>query len=308
MDVSGRDVPDDVRLMHDALEALRSGASALNLQNCGTAMRFLTAYCAQLDGRTVVLDGSERMRQRPIGPLVEALRTCGAEIVYLGEEGFPPLQIRGKQLVQPQDLHVEGEVSTQFVTALLLAGFEVETKHSSPYIYITREVLARWEQGERVYSEQDWSAAAFWYEYVALHGGELFLEGLTEEDIQGDKVVTEVFEDFCVETRFEEDGVAIRRREEAEMMSYGMSFRDCPDLYPAVAMTCERLGIALHATDTEALRLKESDRLEAVRAHRTYGDHRIAMALLAADWPCDDIACISKSYPIFYEQLCQLRG
>ena len=307
-DFLGRDIPDDVRLMHDALEAIGNGAQRLDLQNCGTAMRFLTAYCAQLAGKTIVLDGSERMRQRPIGPLVEALRLCGAEIAYLGEEGFPPMRISGQTLVQPEKLQVDGQVSTQFISALLLIGLEVETKHDSPYVAMTGEMLARWEQGERNIEERDWSAAAFWYEYVALHGGELFLEGLHETDLQGDKTVAEIFEDFGVETRYEEDGVAIRRREEASLMSYSMSFRDCPDLYPAVAMTCEQFGIELHATDTDTLRLKESDRLRAILEHQTYGDHRIAMALLAADLPCDNIECINKSYPTFYEQLCQLRG
>ena len=229
VDVSERDIPDDVRVMHTAIEAIRNGATELNLQNCGTAMRFLTAYCAQLEGRKIVLNGSERMQQRPIGPLVEALRTCGAEITYLVQEGFPPLQICGKKLDQPPVLNVAGQLSTQFITALLLIGLDVENTHSSPYIYMTREVLKRWQNGERLLEERDWSAAAFWYEYVALHGGELFLEGLNETDIQGDKVVVDIFEDFGVETLFEEDGVTIRRREEPTMISYSLSFRDYPD-------------------------------------------------------------------------------
>jgi 3-phosphoshikimate 1-carboxyvinyltransferase len=270
-------------------------------------MRFLTAYCAQRQGQTIVLDGCERMRQRPIGQLVDALRACGAQITYLGESGFPPLKISGQHLDKSQLLSLNQPLSTQFVSALMLIGLDVTTDNSSPYIYITRRVLARWDAGERNFMERDWSAAAFWYEYVALHGGELFLEDLYETDIQGDKVLVDIFRDFGVETRFEEEGVSIIRREEAQFMSYSMSFSDCPDLYPAIAITCQQLGITLHATGTESLRLKESDRLQAIREQRTYGDHRIAMALLAADLPCDDIACISKSYPTFYEQLCQLR-
>jgi len=309
MDVSRDDVPDDVKLMHDALIAIHNGASELNLQNCGTAMRFLTAYCAQREGLTIILDGCERMRHRPIAPLVVALRTCGADITYLGEDGFPPMRITGKKL---STLHLPGstfhvQLSSQFVTALLLIGIEVETECTSPYIDMTRRVLARWKAGEHDFSEQDWSAAAFWYEYVALHGGELFLEGLQETDMQGDKVVVEIFRDFGVATRFEKNGIRLTRTGQLSIINYQLSIVNCPDLYPALAITCEKLGITLHATGTETLRLKESDRLQAVQEHKTYGDHRIAMALLAADLPCDDIACISKSYPTFYNQLCLLR-
>lgn len=306
-DVSADEVPVDVKVMHDALEAIHRGAERVNLQNCGTAMRFLTAYCSQLEGQTIVLDGCERMRQRPVGPLVDALRIAGAEVEYLIQKGFPPLRIKGRQLDRTAVLGVNSSLSTQFVSALLLIGMEVETTRTSPYITLTREVMARWQNGDRDIAERDWSAAAFWYEYVALHGGELFLEDLYATDMQGDKVVADIFRDFGVETKYEEDGVFIRRCEGASMISYELSFRDCTDLYPALALTCERLGIALHARDTEVLRYKESDRLKALAEHRTYEDHRIAMALLAADWPCDDIACISKSYPTFYEQLCLLR-
>ena len=306
MDVSGDDVPEDVRLMHDALTAIRNGAAELDLQNCGTAMRFLTAYCAQREGQTIVLDGCERMRHRPIGRLVDVLRSCGAEIQYLGEDGVPPLQITGVKLQPNGEIILSQPESTQFVTALLLIGLDVTTDSSSPYIYITREVIRRWRTSERSFSERDWSAATFWYEYVALHGGELFLEGLHDTDIQGDKVVTDIFRHFGVETHFEENGVRINRNHPVQDSEIRLSFKDCPDLYPAVAITCERLGITLIATDTETLRFKESDRLQAVREHKTYGDHRIAMALLAADLPCDDTTCIRKSYPTFYEQLCLL--
>ncbi len=307
-DMSGRDVPEDVKLMHDALVAIGNGATRLDLQNCGTAMRFLTAYCAQREGQTVVLDGCERMRQRPIGQLVEALRACGAEIQYLGEEGFPPLKINGKRIEAGKCIIVLSQpVSTQFVSALMLMGLDVRTDCSSPYIYITREVLRRWAAGEHDFTERDWSAAAFWYEYAALHEGELFLEGLYQTDIQGDKIVADIFRNFGVETCFEENGVRIGRKKATGITRYQQSFKNCPDLYPAVAITCERLSIVLDASGIESLQLKESDRLLAVREHRTYGDHRIAMALLAADLPCDDIACIRKSYPTFYEQLCQLR-
>ena len=305
-DVSGSDIPDDVKLMHDALIAIENGAQRLDLQNCGTAMRFLTAYCAQRDGQTIVLDGCERMHHRPIGPLVEALRTCGAQIEFLGEGGFPPLRITGKKLVGRQVL-VSSQLSTQFVSALMLIGLPVITDCASPYIFMTKRVCERWQAGEHDFAERDWSAAAFWYEYVALHGGELFLEGLHKTDIQGDKVVADIFRNFGVETSYEENGIRIAKEYPPSTVHCQLSFADCPDLYPAVAVTCQQSGIVLDATGTETLRLKESDRIQTVHERCTNDDHRVAMALLAADLPCDNIACISKSYPAFYEQLCQLR-
>lgn len=308
MDVSGQDIPEDIRLMHDALEAIHSGASTVMLDNCGTAMRFLTAYCAQREGQTVVLDGCERMRHRPIAPLVEALRTCGAEIEYLGETGFPPLRITGRKL-RKYALELDAAGSTQFISALLLIGIDVVTDSDSPYIRMTREVIARYAAGERCFMERDWSGAAFWYEYVAIHGGELFLEGLHSTDLQGDKVLVDIFCHFGVETAFEPDGIRLSPLNPLTLspLNFHLSFKHCPDLYPAVSLTCRALGITLDACDTEALRLKESDRIQAVRDLQTCHDHRMAMALLAADLPCDDIACIDKSYPSFYEQLCQLR-
>ena len=302
LDVSGRDIPDDTRLMHDALEAIRSGASSLMLNNCGTAMRFLTAYCAQLEGCEIVLDGSERMRQRPIGQLVDALVALGADILYLGEIGFPPILVRGKQL-DKRPIVVSAPESTQFISALLLIGIDVQTDSDSPYIAMTRKV----KEGA-LDCERDWSAAAFWYEYVAIHGGELFLEGLHSTDIHGDKVVADIFRPLGVETVYEPDGVRIAKSVQILDSGLQISFKDCPDLYPAVALTCHALGITLDARDTASLRIKESDRLQAVSALQTNHDHRMAMALLAADLPCDDIACIAKSYPTFYEQLCTLRA
>lgn len=315
LDVSGRDIPDDVRLMHDALEAINKGESLVKLQNCGTAMRFLTAYCSQLEGHTIVLDGSDRMRQRPIVQLVSALISCGADIWYEGEYGFPPLRVRGKQLAAPiadtlqhAAITVNSPDSSQFVSAMLLIGLDAESDGASPYISMTRKMIERWGRGERNFEERDWSAAAFWYEYVAVHGGKLHLNGLTDSELQGDRMVADVYKRFGVETRFEDEGVTIERTKKASHLPFVMRFEQCPDLYPAVAITCRKLRIPLLALGTTTQRLKESDRIRSVKERKTYSDHRIAMALLAADMPCDDIACISKSYPTFYEQLCQLRG
>ena len=319
------DMPDDVRIMSEAIRLLGERREArIDLGNCGTAMRFLTAYCAQLEGQNIILDGVERMRHRPIGQLVDALREIGADIAYLGEEGFPPLRIKGCILDKHRIVTLNNPQSTQFVSALLLIGANVQTNSTSPYITLTREIIERYlqrvrranysEQSERTTAQQstvsianeiekDWSSSAFWYEYVALYGGEITLPGLFRDSLQGDKVVADIFAHLGVSTQYTEEGIVIYSSPlHPTPYTLHQDFASCPDLYPAVALTCERLGIELHATGTESLPIKESDRLRAVREHRTDHDHRMAMALLIAGYEVDDTACISKSYPQFIEQ------
>ncbi len=299
-------------------------------------MRFLTAYCAQQEGLQVVLTGCERMLQRPIGQEVEALRRLGADIAYLGQEGYPPLRISGKAL-ERRTVEIDHPLSTQFISALLLIGVPVSTDTNSPYITLTREIISAYERykqmGERsIYMDinkiGDWSAAAFWYEYIALHGGRIRFTNLSDSG-QGDQIAIDFFARLGVRTVREEgcfviekeirrglEGDKEKNKEENKGEREDLNgvpkavvwdFRTCPDLYPAAAICCERLGVRLIATGTESLPLKESDRIRAVAEHATYADHRIAMALLAADLPCDDTACISKSYPDFVNQLHEVR-
>ena len=359
-------LPDDVQILHRALTTLHNASnssqserpiggtpsyspsgrpiaaqaascSSIELGNCGTAMRFLTAYCAQLEGQTTILDGVERMHHRPIGQLVDALREIGAQIDYLGEEGFPPLRITGKALDKSKPITLNTPQSTQFVSALLLIGANVQTDSTSPYITLTREIIDQYPIAHRASNsphcgrpiaaqaasslEKDWSSAAFWYEYVALHGGEITLPGLSRDSLQGDKVVADIFTHLGVHTTYTAEGITIASTGLADLQRSDLQgidarstaqrsaeeilcqdFSACPDLYPAVALTCERLGITLHATGVESLPLKESDRLRAVAEHRTDADHRMAMALLIAGYEVDDTACISKSYPQFLQQ------
>ena len=334
-------LPEDVQILYRALCLIASSPHCLiDVGNCGTAMRFLTAYCAQLEGQTIILDGVERMHHRPIGQLVDALRSIGAQIEYLGEEGFPPLRIKGCILDKDRIITLDHPQSTQFVSALLLIGANVQTNSTSPYITLTREIIDQYPIAHRASNsphggrpiaaqaasslEKDWSSAAFWYEYVALHGGEITLPGLFRDSLQGDKVVADIFAHLGVQTEYTAEGITLSpiAYSEASNSPHGgrpiaaqavsrskiliQDFGTCPDLYPAVALTCERLGIELHATGTESLPIKESDRLRAVREHRTDHDHRMAMALLIAGYEVDDTACISKSYPQFMEQFRQL--
>ena len=322
-------LPEDVQILHRALTTLHHSTqryTTLNLSNCGTAMRFLTAYCAQLEGQTIILDGVERMRHRPIGQLVDALREIGADIEYLGEEGFPPLRIKGCILDKHRIVTINNPQSTQFVSALLLIGANVQTDSTSPYITLTRALIEQYALAlspnrlSPIVLERDWSSAAFWYEYVALHGGEITLPGLFRDSLQGDKIVADIFFHLGVHTTYTAEGITIASTGVANLQRSDLQgidarstaqrsaeeilcqdFSACPDLYPAVALTCERLGIELHATGVESLPLKESDRLRAVREHRTDHDHRMAMALLIAGYEVDDTACISKSYPQFIE-------
>ncbi len=334
---------DDTLLLRDALLQLRTlnvEHRTLNLQNCGTAMRFLTAYCAVQTGLEVTLTGSERMQERPIGQLVDALRGVGADIEYLGKEGFPPLRIKppsnpplGGGSVQI-DLRGQQLDSTQFVSALMLVGFDVLTDEESPYIKMTRELIEKapllsplggkmpCEADFSHLLERDWSAASYWYEYVALYGGEVTFPNLYFQTLQGDSVVAEIFESLGVKTEETDRGIRIAPSNSPRRGRISVDFTGCPDLYPAVYMTCYKLGITLKARGTERLRHKESNRLQAFeqlelgqrtkdkglrikdpRLMSSYADHRIAMALLVAGYQVDDMECIKKSYPQFVEQL-----
>ena len=295
--------PDDVRLMAEHLATMQSARPhVLDCQNAGTVMRFLCAFAAQKEGLELTLTGCERMMQRPIGQLVEALRKIGADIRYLGEEGFPPLRIIGKPLDKTPLRMCAPQPSTQFISALLLAGIAVETNVQSPYIDLTRSVIRDFQAGrisrlEDV--EKDWSSAAFWLEReaVGLPIPEEIFSQLREDSEQGDKVAWTLFEQ-------------IKSRNLT-----AWDFSSCPDLYPAAAVACCVLGLRPVFSGLQTLRLKESDRIAAVEEGlraisqdsqavvKTYADHRIAMAFLAAGFRVDNTACIAKSYPAFLSEL-----
>jgi len=297
------DMPDDVILLHDALQQIRdvygvpgslpSGRAgvglSLYLKNCGTALRFLQVHLAKCyPGAPITLTGDPRLMER------------------------------------------DGKPTTQTTSALILHGEDIPVaENESPYITMSRRIKERYEAqnslpfregvGLGFLIEADWSSAAFWYEYIAIHGGELILEGLREDSLQGDKIVAVIYaEHFGVQTSFTSEGAVIRsvspqdglsaKRSVSETVcqskTVSIDFVNCIDLYPAVALTCERLGITLQAMGIERLRFKESDRIEAVQKHEVRNDHRMAMALMCADYPVseEEQACIAKSYPTFVEQ------
>lgn len=320
------DAPEDVLVMASALTMVDAhphiqDITTIDIGNCGTAMRFLTAYCAQKDGCNIELTGCERMKQRPIGQLVDILRNVGADITYSGKEGFPPLRIHGKDLQssinasKQEPLVLNHPDSTQFISALMLVGFQVETNCQSSYISLTNQVLES-DSHSLDDVERDWSSAAFWYEDVALHGGCHIFPQLSIQSLQGDKALKEIYAKLGVTTVSNEDGIYIQQEGRASLSTklekddvenqqdncLTWDFSNCPDLYPAVAITCEQLGIATSFTSIEHLRIKESDRIESVAQKRTNHDHRIAMALLVAGYSIDDALCIKKSYPQFVHQ------
>ena len=270
------DMPDDVLVLHDALEQLQTfkqrqttsnnvkqAPLVLNLKNCGTALRFLQVH----------------------------LEKC-----YPGE----PITLTG----DPRLMERDGKPTSQTTSARILHGENIPVSpDESPYITMSRKIA---EAYPNVELETDWSSAAFWYEYVAIHGGSLHLEGLTPDSLQGDKVVADIYANyFGVETRFVPEGARIKKSSIFNLQSsISLDFERIPDLYPPIALTCERLGIELQATGIENLRFKESDRIEAVQKHEVRNDHRMAMSLMCADYPVsiEEQACIAKSYPNFVPQ------
>ena len=257
------------------------------------------------DDVIVLYDALARLRDYKKGePLTLYLKNCGTALRFLQvhlEKCYPgePITLTGDERLLERD----GKPTSQTTSARILHGEKVPVeKDESPYITMSRKIA---EAYPKVELEADWSSAAFWYEYVAIHGGSLFLEGLKEDSLQGDKIVADIYAKyFGVETTFVRGGIEINTRALRRQYEVILDFTQTPDLYPSVALTCERLGLTLKATGIERLRFKESDRIEAVKQHEVRNDHRIAMALMCADYPLsiEEQACIAKSYPNFVPQ------
>jgi len=351
---------DDTRAV---VEALNSNGNHFDVGAAGTAMRFLTAFLSKIVGEWTIT-GSERMKQRPIKILVDALNSLGARIEYIEKEGFPPLRIFGSAL-QGGEIELDGSVSSQYLSALLMVaptmqhGLTIHLKDkiaSKPYIFLTLKMMedfgvkSTWSSGKfsvpaKEYKqipfrvESDWSAAAYWYEILALYGeGEIFLEGLHKKSYQGDSAVAELFEPLGVKTRYEKNGVRLTTTEiRAESMIY--NFTDQPDLVQTFAVTCCLLNIPFSFRGLETLKIKETDRVAALIAEmrkigytlneteegalewngtkttadqnptiKTYEDHRMAMsftpvALKISGLKISDPKVVSKSYPCFWDDL-----
>ena len=354
---------DDTEVMIDALSRHEGGD--INVGAAGTAMRFLTAYFATRDGVSATLDGVERMHHRPIGVLVDALRSLGAHIDYLGKEGFPPLLIHGTQM-HGGDVEMAGGVSSQFISAVMMilpaiGGGSIRLTGdivSVPYIHMTAAVMrdmgadveitgntiavGNGYVGNDYLVEADWSAAAPWYALAALlPESSLKLEGLNADSIQGDAQLVELGRRLGILTRFDADGATLDASHFIGCCcSCFADMASTPDLVPSWAVLMCLLERSFRMTGVRTLRLKESDRIEALRQELlklgyvlkiegedaiswygervaidqeppvidTHGDHRLAMAFApaAVRFPgimITDAEVVSKSYPSYWRHL-----
>ncbi len=286
---------DDTAAMKSALDLplsliSRTPAYPVNVGLAGTAMRFLAAYFAALPGAHVELDGNDRMRQRPIGPLVDALRACGADIEYGGESGFPPLLIRGKKLVGGK-VEMEASISSQFISGLLMVaptfekGLELTLKGeiaSMPYLKMTIGMMQNRGidvemQGNQVIVksgayqpttraiERDWSAASYWYEIAAMTAGWITLTDLPDKSMQGDRRAADIFEKLGVVTEWEDGNAALNPSPEV-FNRLEIDLSGNPDLAQTIAVTCCMLGVPFILSGLESLKIKETDRISALCA------------------------------------------
>lgn len=357
---------DDTQVM---IAAVRGDSRVIDIGAAGTAMRFMTACLAVMPG-TRVITGTERMKHRPIGILVDALRRLGAHIEYMGESGFPPLRVTGCTL-EGGYLDIPGSISSQYISALLMIGPMLERGltlkltggiTSRPYIDLTIHVMhdfgARVEWSDfdtievepvpyvaRPYTiENDWSAASYWYEIMALHGNredEVRLTGLSDGSRQGDSVVRYIFSMLGVKTSFTEDDrhdVALRNIP-TRLKRLEYDFKNQPDMAQTFVVSCALLGVPFRFTGLSTLRIKETDRIEAMKTEMrkigyiisdgdggelrwdgercepdanpvidTYDDHRMALAFapVALRLPglcINNPQVVSKSYPHFWDDL-----
>jgi 3-phosphoshikimate 1-carboxyvinyltransferase len=287
---------DDTLLLEDLLHKIREHQgralmTELDTSNAGTVMRFLTAYLSMVPGKWI-LTGSERMKQRPIGILVDGLKSMGAQIDYLSKLGYPPIMIHGTSL-KGKEIIVDPGISSQFISALIIIGPRIPgglTLHLSgpavsfPYVEMTIGLLKDFgihvvHERCRIFIpegdylpcnftvESDWSAAAFWYEAAALADlVDLELEGLFRKSLQGDSVISDIFRAFNVVTEFTGKGIHLTKSSQPiQENKFKFNFSDYPDIAPAVITSCAMLGLNGIFTGLKSLQIKETDRLLALK-------------------------------------------
>ncbi|MEJ4087719.1 3-phosphoshikimate 1-carboxyvinyltransferase [Galbibacter orientalis] len=357
---------DDSQVMQKGLQ-VHNGT--VDIHHAGTAMRFLTAFFATQEGRDVVLTGSQRMTERPIKILVDALGQLGADITYEKNEGYPPLKIKGKKITKHQ-VSLAANVSSQYISALLLVaptlenGLELtlEGKITSvPYIKMTLALLE--EIGvstsfngnvisvnplakiseKTLVVESDWSSASYFYSIASLVevGSEISIASYKATSLQGDSVLQEIYKQFGVETSFNKNVVKLKKVKEIPQETViNIDLANAPDIAQTIAVSCFGLGLKCELSGLHTLKIKETDRLEALKteltklganisvtdkelflepseiikekiAIDTYNDHRMAMAFapLALRVPIviNDAEVVSKSYPDFWKDMESLK-
>ncbi|MBT3794336.1 MAG: 3-phosphoshikimate 1-carboxyvinyltransferase [Flavobacteriaceae bacterium] len=352
---------DDTIVLKNYLE---SNSNLIDVHHAGTAMRFLTAYLAIQNNNSFQITGSERMQNRPIKILVDALNILGADINYLDKIGYPPLKINGKMLLGGE-ISLSSEVSSQYISALMLIASSLKnglvitlegSVTSRPYIEMTSSILNRVgikssfkENKISIQSvklleksiqkvESDWSSLSYFYSIVALSKySELNIGSYNINSIQGDKKLVEIYKNFGVQTSFSNDIITIKKIESKDLnKSLKLDLSDTPDITQTIAVTCFGLGLSCDLNGLHTLKIKETDRLEALKVEltkmgaivsitkdsfhlkksseiksnitiETYNDHRMAMAFtpLAICKPIiiNNPDVVSKSFPDFWDHL-----
>ena len=372
----GAILPDNLSDCDDTtviINALQNNPHEINIKAAGTAMRFMTAFLSVKDGEEHVLTGTERMKHRPIGVLVDALRHLGADISYVGDEGFPPLRIKGRKL-EGGLLEVPGNISSQYISALLMIGPTLKNGLtlrltgdviSRPYIDLTLWTMrefgadADWSDFETIsvtpkpykernyYIENDWSAASYWYEMMALsthEDDEIRMEGLMDGSKQGDSSVRYIFSLLGVKSTFEsrKEGVPTTvtlRHTNRCVPRLEYEFVNSPDMAQTFVVCCALKNVHFHFTGLSTLKIKETDRIEAMKKEMrklgyvihdknnseliwdgercmpeieggidTYEDHRMALSFAPASLCIDGLSInnpqvVTKSYPHFWEDI-----
>jgi 3-phosphoshikimate 1-carboxyvinyltransferase len=369
---------DDSDVMSSALSTNNQQSTTTNqtidIHHAGTAMRFLTAYFASQENRTITLTGSSRMKERPIKILVEALRQLGAKIDYLENDGFPPIKITGQKLTNSK-VSLPANVSSQYISSLLLIapklpnGLEltlIGEITSIPYIKMTLNLLQ--EIGvETSFSgniivikpktqnlkpktltvESDWSSASYFYSILALSevGSQITLSSYKQNSLQGDSALVDIYRKLGVETHFDGNKMTLVKQpnfkldpgdSEQAKQTLTLDLNNTPDIAQTIVVTCLGLGIGCHLTGLHTLKIKETDRLEALKTElsklgasisvtdesltlapsnkinsnetiATYNDHRMAMAFapltLRTNINIENAEVVSKSYPCFWNDL-----
>lgn len=355
---------DDSNLMQ---KALSSDDTTVDIHHAGTAMRFLTAYFAAKEGRETILTGSKRMKERPIKILVDAMQQLGCDISYENEEGYPPIKIQGKQPITNK-VSLQANVSSQYISALMLIasslpnGLEISLEGkvtSVPYIKMTLSLLndvgisGTYEKNvisikpvekispKNIVVESDWSSASYFYSIVALSDkASVTLGSYKKESYQGDSSLAEIYKYLGVETIFSDHTVTLKKVNNQECkLPHGLDLSNSPDIAQTIAVTCFGLGIECYLTGLHTLKIKETDRLEALKIEieklggvvhitedslrlepsslikkgvsiATYNDHRMAMAFaplaLRTSLSIENADVVSKSYPDFWDDMKKL--
>lgn len=355
---------DDAQVM---AKGLKISDGTVDIHHAGTAMRFLTGYFSSQEGKEVILTGSKRMTERPIKILVDALKSLGAEISYVQEDGYPPIKIKGQKIVKDK-VSLPANVSSQYISSLLLIapslenGLELELVGkitSVPYIKMTLALLEeigvetsfegniiKVSAKDKVAPttlvvESDWSSASYFYGICALAapGTEITLSAYKQKSLQGDSVLADIYTSFGVETTFGENKITLRKTDKKVLAENDFDLANAPDIAQTIAVTCFGLGVGCHLIGLHTLKIKETDRLEALHtelsklgadisvtdktltiipsktiipevAIDTYNDHRMAMAFaplaMKTTMFVNDAEVVSKSYPDFWNDLKQL--